>query len=248
MSLTKTLSLPSTPLTTIHDHDIDHDHDHVIVDTRRLNKLLNFEVETGAGMLVQNGLIYRQHVLVKSFEIGPDRKLTMAALMNHLQDTSLNHTSSKGIMADGFGGTSYMRRNNLCWVITSTQVVVDRYPCWGEVMEVEHWFYESGKNGLANDWLIRDGNTGEVLVRATNVCVLMNTMTRRLSKFVKQVRDEFAPHLLRVSQSVAPRDERKISRVDLETAHNIRTSIQPGWYDLDINNHVSNIKYIDWII
>ncbi|CAN1174964.1 Palmitoyl-acyl carrier protein thioesterase, chloroplastic [Linum perenne] len=239
LSQTKSLSLslPQTLVTTSDDQL-----------TGRLSLAAS---ESGpGGMLVQNGMVYREHVLVRSFEIGPDKNITMAALMNHLQDTSLSHTSRMGIVAQGFGGTSYMTRHNLCWVITSTQVVVDRYPSWGEVFQIEHWLHESGKNGLGNDWLIRDGKTGEVLVRATNVCVLMNTTTRRLSKFVKQVRDEFAPHFFNHPQYdvVSPRDNLKIPRVDFDSADNILTSIQPGWCDLDINNHVSNIKYIDWII
>ncbi|CAL1377887.1 unnamed protein product [Linum trigynum] len=212
------------------------------------DRVSGFATEPAGGRLVQNGLVYREDILVKSFEIGPDWKLTMGALMKHFQDTALSHTSCMGIVEEGFAWTPYMRSNNLCWVVTFTHVVVNRYPSWGEVFQLDNWLYESGKNGMGNDWLLRDGKTGEVLVRATNCFVMMNKNTRRLSRFVQEVRDEFAPHLLPVSDSIAPRDKRKIERVTMESADNIRAGLTPVWNDLDINYHVSNVKYIDWII
>lgn len=37
------------------------------------------------GRLVQDGLVYRKNILVRSFEIGGDGKMSSAALTNHLQ-------------------------------------------------------------------------------------------------------------------------------------------------------------------
>ncbi len=39
----------------------------------------------GSGSLEQDGLVYRQNILIRSFEIGFDRKLSLAALTNYLQ-------------------------------------------------------------------------------------------------------------------------------------------------------------------
>lgn len=37
----------------------------------------------------------------------------------------------------------------------------------GDVVQVETWVRASGRNGMRRDWLIRDYNTGESLLRAT---------------------------------------------------------------------------------
>lgn len=65
--------------------------------------------------------------------------------------------------------------------------------CRGEVLEIETWVGSSGKNGMRRDWLIRGRSSGEVLVRATSTWVMMNKITRRLSKMPDEVRAEISP-------------------------------------------------------
>jgi len=43
------------------------------------------------GRLLQDGLVYRQNISVRSFEIGGDRKMSFGALLNHLQVLFLFH-------------------------------------------------------------------------------------------------------------------------------------------------------------
>ncbi|KAM0037134.1 putative oleoyl-[acyl-carrier-protein] hydrolase [Helianthus debilis subsp. tardiflorus] len=62
-----------------------------------------------------------------------------------------------------------MSKRNLFWVVTKMQVLVDRYPTWGDVVQVDTWVAASGKNGMRRDWLIRDCKTGEILTRASRL-------------------------------------------------------------------------------
>ncbi|XP_034916985.1 palmitoyl-acyl carrier protein thioesterase, chloroplastic [Populus alba] len=200
------------------------------------------------GRLLQDGLVYRQNISVRSFEIGGDRKMSFGALLNHLQDTALNQSRITGLIADGFGSTREMSRNNLIWVVSTLHTVVDRYPTWTDVVEVDTWMYASGKNGLGRDWIFRDSKTGETLANATSVYVMMNKKTRRLSKIAKEVRDEIEPYLMDCECPIINKDSRKILKLDVSTADQICTGLSPGWNDMDINQHVSNVKYIDWIL
>ncbi|KAL9368615.1 hypothetical protein Peur_039814 [Populus x canadensis] len=200
------------------------------------------------GYLLHDGLVYRQNISVRSFEIGGDRKMSFGALLNHLQDTALNQSRITGLLVDGFGSTREMSRNNLIWVVSTLHLVVDRYPTWTDVVEVDTWMYASGKNGLGRDWIFRDSKTGETLATATSVYVMMNKKTRRLSKFAKEMRDEIEPYLMDCECPIINKDSRKILKLDVSTADQICTGLSPGWNDMDINQHVSNVKYIDWIL
>ncbi|ESQ36033.1 hypothetical protein EUTSA_v10007761mg [Eutrema salsugineum] len=201
----------------------------------------------GLGRIVQDGLVFRQNFSIRSYEIGADRSASIETVMNHLQETALNHVKSAGLLGDGFGSTPEMFKKNLIWVVTRMQVVVDKYPTWGDVVEVDTWVSQSGKNGMRRDWLVRDCNTGEILTRASSVWVMMNKLTRRLSKIPEEVRGEIEPYFVN-SDPVLAEDSRKLTKLDDKTADYVRSGLTPRWSDLDVNQHVNNVKYIGWIL
>ncbi|VVA90513.1 unnamed protein product [Arabis nemorensis] len=201
----------------------------------------------GLGRIVQDGLVFRQNFSIRSYEIGADRSASIETVMNHLQETALNHVKTAGLLENGFGSTPEMFKRNLIWVVTRMQVVVDKYPTWGDVVEVDTWVSQSGKNGMRRDWLVRDCNTGETLTRASSVWVMMNKLTRRLSKIPEEVRAEIEPYFVN-SAPVLDEDSRKLTKLDDKTADYVRSGLTPRWSDLDVNQHVNNVKYIGWIL
>ncbi|CAL5186806.1 unnamed protein product [Lathyrus oleraceus] len=200
----------------------------------------------GIGQIVQDGLVFRQNFPIRSYEIGADKTASIETVMNHLQETALNHVKTIGLLGDGFGSTPEMCKKNLIWVVTRMQVVVDRYPMWGDVVQVDTWVSASGKNGMRRDWLVRDIKTGEIMTRATSVWVMMNKLTRKLSKIPEEAKEEIEPYFVN-SVSVLNEDNRKLTKLD-DTAEYIRTGLSPRWNDLDVNQHVNNVKYIGWIL
>ncbi|KAI3416981.1 Acyl-[acyl-carrier-protein] hydrolase [Psidium guajava] len=201
----------------------------------------------GLGRIVQDGFVFRQNFSIRSYEIGADRTASIETLMNHLQETALNHVKTAGLLVDGFGSTPEMSKRNLIWVVTKMQILVDRYPSWGDVVQVDTWVCGSGKNGMRRDWHVRDVKTGETLTRASSVWVMMNKHTRRLSKIPEEVRGEIEPYFLG-SPPVVAEDSRKLPKLDECTADFVRSGLTPRWNDLDVNQHVNNVKYIGWIL
>ncbi|KAE8682868.1 Palmitoyl-acyl carrier protein thioesterase [Hibiscus syriacus] len=183
----------------------------------------------------------------QSYEIGADRTASIETLMNHLQETAINHCKTAGLLGDGFGATPGMCKKNLIWVVTRMQVVVDRYPTWGDVFQVDTCVSASGKNGMRRDWLVSNSKTGEILTRATSVWVMMNKLTRRLSKIPEEVRGEIEPHFMDCDPIVAE-DSRKLVKLDDSTAEYVRKGLTPRWSDLDVNQHANNVKYVGWIL
>ncbi|KAG8366679.1 hypothetical protein BUALT_Bualt17G0104600 [Buddleja alternifolia] len=165
------------------------------------------------GMIIEEGVGYRQTVVVRSYEVGPDKTATIESLLNFLQETALNHVWMSGLLSDGFGATHGMMRNNLIWVVSRMQLQVDHYPIWGEVMEIDTWVGSSGKNGMRRDWLLRSQVTGLVFARATSTWVMINQQTRRLSKMPDEVRAELSPWFIQ-KQAIEEESPEKIDKLD----------------------------------
>ncbi|KAL0552811.1 hypothetical protein IC582_011938 [Cucumis melo] len=201
----------------------------------------------GLGRIVQDGLVFTQNFSIRSYEIGADRTASIETLMNHLQETALNHVKTAGLLGDGFGSTPEMCKKNLIWVVTKMQIMVDRYPTWGDTVQVDTWVSASGKNGMRRDWLVYDCKTRETLTRASSVWVMMNKETRKLSKIPEEVRREIEPFFMNTAPVIED-DGRRLPKIDDDTADYVRAGLTPKWSDLDVNQHVNNVKYIGWIL
>ncbi|XP_020269658.1 palmitoyl-acyl carrier protein thioesterase, chloroplastic-like isoform X2 [Asparagus officinalis] len=201
----------------------------------------------GLGRIVQDGFVFKQNFPIRSYEIGADKTASIETLMNHLQETSLNHVKRVGLMDDGFGATAEMSKKNLIWVVNKMRVLVEHYPSWGDVVEVDTWVRASGKNGMRRDWRIHDVKTSKTVMKATSVWVMMNKHTRKLAKMPEEVRAEIGPYFIE-HKAIVDEDSRKLTKLDDNTADYVKTGLAPRWNDLDVNQHVNNVKYIGWLL
>ncbi|OMO59420.1 Acyl-ACP thioesterase [Corchorus capsularis] len=126
------------------------------------------------GLIIERGVGYRQTVVIRSYEVGPEKTATLESLLNLLQETALNHVWMSGLLSKGFGATHGMMSNNLIWVVSRMHLQLHHYPIWGEVVEMDTWVGASGKNGMRRDWLIRSQATGITYATATRSDLDMN--------------------------------------------------------------------------
>uniref|UniRef100_A0A2K1ZG66 Acyl-[acyl-carrier-protein] hydrolase n=1 Tax=Populus trichocarpa TaxID=3694 RepID=A0A2K1ZG66_POPTR len=178
------------------------------------------------GLIIKEGVGYRQTVVIRSYEVGSDKLLRSRASVIFSSDalarrlsiarefeTALNHVWVSGLLSNGFGATHEMMKNDLIRVVSRMQVQVDRYPIWGEIMEIGTWVGAPGKNGMRRDWLIRSQAKGHVFARATSTWVMMNQKTRRLSKMPEEVMAEISPWFIE-KQAIQEDVPEKISKLD----------------------------------
>ncbi|KAJ7562797.1 hypothetical protein O6H91_03G084600 [Diphasiastrum complanatum] len=154
-------------------------------------------------------------------------------------------------VGDGMGTTHAMMRHRLIWVVTKMHIQVNQYPVWGDIVEIDSWVCSAGKNGMRRDFLVRDYASGEILSRATRFVLtctwaMMNKDTRKLSKMPDDVKAEISPFFY---DKCVMEDEpsQKIKKLD-DSALYIRPNLMPQLRDMDMNQHVNNVKYIGWVL
>ncbi|XP_023749668.1 palmitoyl-acyl carrier protein thioesterase, chloroplastic [Lactuca sativa] len=198
--------------------------------------------------MIHDDSIFQEIFCIRLYEVGPDETASIETLMNHLQETTANHMKKSGLMHDGFGfGSEEMSKHNLTWVMAKIQMIVDRYPIWGDIVQMETWKAAHGKNGVCCNLTLHDCKTGEILVRASSYWVMMNTKTRKLSKFPNEVRAKLE-QIYVDKPPLIEQDTRTWSKSEEKINEHICKGLKPRWSDLDINQHVNNVKYVGLIL
>lgn len=167
-------------------------------------------------------------------EATAGNRLSLVALCNYLQETAWNHAEHLGF---GFRNDEGFDK---AWVIVRLHLEVDRYPSWNETVVVETW--PSGYKGFLafREFRVLDGNSRE-LARATTTWLLIDLKTRRPS------------HLgfldtLDVTLNTRKACGREAPAVSLPDKLREFGSYQVRYYDLDMNQHVNNTRYIEMLI
>ena len=141
-------------------------------------------------------------------------------------------------------------RSSWCWipsscrfestlVLSKLKIEVDNYPVWTDEITLETW-----PKGIDRLFALRDflflNNSGEVLARATTSWIIIDFTTRRPQKL----------------DLVEPFRYSNIDRhaISAKPERLVLTSASNPWQhrvvhsDIDMNQHVNNIRYLDWMM
>ncbi len=167
---------------------------------------------------------------IRYSEIDSEGKLTMASLINYFQDCSTFQSEDLGL------GIAYMKREHLVWVLSSWQIVVDRYPGICEKVRVGTLPYEmKGFLGYRN-FVMMDGE-GKYIARANSLWSLLDTDTGRPRAVVEDMLRGY-PLEEKLEMDYAPR------RIAVPSGGEAREPLVVKKHHLDTNRHVNNQQFI----
>ncbi len=169
--------------------------------------------------------------IVNYSEAGQDFKTDMAQVIDYLQDISCMHSDGIGV------GAEVLYERGQAWILNSWQVVVDRYPEYGEEIKVETWAYEfKASMGLRNCAI--EDDKGQMIVRANATWALFDFVNKRP---VRIDRDQIEAYKIEPKLEM-PYSGRKI-KIKGEFEQIDRVKVMRSW--LDSNSHVNNARYVE---
>ena len=168
---------------------------------------------------------------IRFSETDSEGKLTMASLINYFQDCSTFHSEDVGL------GLAYLQKSRLVWVLSSWQIVVERYPNLGENVTIGTQPYDmKGFLGYRNFWMT-DGR-GCYLAKANTLWSLLNIETGKPDSIPEGMAEgygigeklemEYAPRKIVIPQGGAGQDAIVVRK-----------------HHIDANHHVNNQQFVD---
>ena len=157
-----------------------------------------------------------------------------SAILESLQEAAGAHSNLLGC-----GREELLKLNQTVWVLTRMELHMIRYPAIGETVTVSTFPMPVRRYFFPRYFIITDAH-GEMIGKAGSLWVIMDIHTRKMlppgevARLIPDNRDLSVPMNLPATVSAIQGEETV-------------TMIHPVYTDLDVNGHVNNTRYADWL-
>ncbi len=174
--------------------------------------------------------MYRYKIHIPFSKVDNSLHITLPSILTEFQDCSLFHTDSVGL------GITELRTEGHIWLLSSWQVVIDRYPSLYEEVELATWAYGWHNFFGYRNFTMTDAD-GRAVAWANTNWVYTDIRTRHPARIPQEVADAYSTEPM-LEMEVAPR------KISLPPEGVDREPIPVHPFDIDANLHVNNARYV----
>jgi medium-chain acyl-[acyl-carrier-protein] hydrolase len=177
-------------------------------------------------------------IFSKDWEINftqcmPNGYLKYTDLCNILQLTAAAHSDSGGI------SFTDMQEFNQAWVLSKIRVEITSLPKWGDIVTVKTWINTLAKSRSVRAFEIYVND--QKIVGSVSFWAVFNTERRRPEGLALPYEHiELYPEIKATKES--------FSKIDISSDKEDVFEKFVSLSDLDIVNHVNNVKYLEWCL
>ena len=186
-------------------------------------------------MNVQKNTMFKTKVHVDLRDVDFLKNVKLSSVFSYLQDAA-------SLAADhlGYGISTLVENFDVVWVLAKIRVEIDRLPEWDEELTIVTWPLEPKRVEFERDFYIID-KKGDIIIKAVSVWVLMDIKKRRLKR-ADTVGIQYANIENKRALEVKPGKLKDFGQLQSVYEKVI------GYSDIDINGHLNNSKYVDYIM
>jgi len=176
--------------------------------------------------------IYKINTSLESSDTDYFRELSMSSAFLYFQDIAAAHSENLGA-----GVKELKIKQDVAWIVMRMRVEVERMPGLDEEIIIETW-PRSGAPLYERDYRILS-QSGETLVRATSIWIIMELESREI---IKKHIVEYKK--IEIHREKAVSTKLRQLRAPAPPEFNYKNKLR--YTDIDYNDHVNNTKYVDY--
>lgn len=177
--------------------------------------------------------IYSEEFKIRASEVDTSGRITFSSICSLFQEVAGNHA-----LILNFDITD-LHKKGLTWVLHRMDIEIDRFPKWRESITIETWPAAGDALRAYRNYRILDSE-GNILGVCLSYWMMINLETRRPTRMT----DDILNTRLSDREHVLPVTSNKIPKIDDTTS---KKDILVRRSDLDMNKHVNNARYLDWM-
>lgn len=178
-------------------------------------------------------IVYSAKFTVKSYEVGFDSYITLSSISKLLQECAWTHAEDLKV------GYSHLIKKKLAWALSKKKITVLEYPKWSDNILIETWPTTRNDFFCYRDFAIKNDNA-ETIIKASTEWLAIDLTSKKIARtelyFPKNI-EQYDIHFFNPK-----------SKIEKFTPSESFLTITPVLSDIDVNMHVNNARYIDWIL
>ncbi len=172
---------------------------------------------------------------IRANEIDFRHKITLPCLANLLQETAIHNVEAIGLPMQ------VLLDKNLGWVMSRMHLKINEYPNGAEEIIVETCGHSFDKYYAYRDFRVYDKNN-HIICTATSSWLIFDLAKRQLISIPDFVRESVS---FCTEREPLPFPKNKIPSLQ---SIDYQTEFIVHWHDLDMNKHVNNVIYFQWVL
>jgi medium-chain acyl-[acyl-carrier-protein] hydrolase len=174
---------------------------------------------------------------IKATETDASKRIKIPNLINYMQEGAWMNASKLGF------STYDMLDLGITWVLNRMHIEFFELPTYPQTIKVETWPSDLDKYFAYRDFRVFD-QADQVLAQATSSWLILDINTRKLIAVPEHIKNA----RFTVERNGMEKVKVKGKSTYDENLTESEFSCAVSWFDLDVNNHVNNTKYFQWML
>jgi acyl-ACP thioesterase len=177
--------------------------------------------------------VWTDQYQIHAYDVDTKATASMPVLCHMMQESAWRHAENLGL------GYEALLKDHLVWVLGRQLVEIDVYPRWGDTIIINTW--PTGRERLFwyRDFKILDIDHNQ-LGKGSTAWFVIDLETRK-----PQRADRLNYTLPEGFERMFSNRPGKIPRLQQSEQS---FSVQAGYRHLDVNQHVNNVRYLQWLL
>lgn len=184
--------------------------------------------------MAEDATVHSESFKIRASEVNTNGRATLPAICSLFQEVAGNHALKLNF------DISQLHEQNLTWVLHRMDIKMDRFPDWRETITIETWPAAGDALRAYRDYRVLD-KSGTQIGCCLSYWMMINLETRRPIRIPEQVLEFRSSE----NEHVLPVKSNRLKPFE-ETDEEIKITVRKS--DLDMNRHVNNARYVEWML